>query len=180
MIPAEIRALVQEWEIHPYDINDGHCGRFVRELADRTEKYLSVLTTSDYVDQDTPAPKHYWVSDGDLHYDAEEPEGVYDWRELPIFRRSGFFVHKLMDDDFKEVLRRSGLVRVQFDKAKAQKREESPDSEGLNMFDIAEVLHTSVVALQQEHTSIRNRLTELHHKKASSEEFDEPISHRKS
>jgi hypothetical protein len=34
------------------------------------------------------APQHWWVSYKDKHYDAECPQGVDNWHDLPIVRRA--------------------------------------------------------------------------------------------
>jgi hypothetical protein len=44
-----------------------------------------ILYTEDVSDQDE-LPRHAWVFFQGRHYDAETPDGVKDWRQLPAFR----------------------------------------------------------------------------------------------
>lgn len=80
-------------------INCGECGAFADELVDRLveEEKLNAFTvaTDDFLlDACTPTPHdvegvHIWtyVVETQRHYDAEAPQGVRDWLDLPFFAR---------------------------------------------------------------------------------------------
>jgi len=88
-----IRAEVAAYRKHPYDINCGECEEFAEDVIARLGGYREGLTEtsfdietlgeSDVID----LPGHIWIKCDGLHYDAEEPAGVEDWRDLPIFAR---------------------------------------------------------------------------------------------
>lgn len=67
------------------DINAGHCGVFGKDLC-------SILPGAtrhwNYeLDQCAPGGDHCFVRWQNRWYDAEAPEGVDDWRDLPFFQR---------------------------------------------------------------------------------------------
>lgn len=65
------------------DINEGYCGVVAAEVYERLGepegmKLCKAGTQSDF---------HYWIEfEGDF-YDAERPEGVSDWQDLPFWKR---------------------------------------------------------------------------------------------
>lgn len=65
---------------HPYDINCGQC----EEWAGRVEELVG-----DSVTVHDPDECHVFIEHGGKFYDAECPEGVTDWRRLPIFANKG-------------------------------------------------------------------------------------------
>jgi len=108
-ISDEIRAEVSEMGMHPFDINDGYCEDFANNVIARMGGYRDGLCETE-VEIETKGqigcqdlPGHVWIVCDGLHYDAEEPQGVDDWRELPLFARLGRI------DRYKELL--GGLLR---------------------------------------------------------------------
>lgn len=85
-----IRQVVKEIGEHPYDINNGKCGILARIVAERLEE-AEPRTTGQMYDQEPPYPSEYyghtWIYYKGKHYDAEELEGVENWKNLPIFNR---------------------------------------------------------------------------------------------
>jgi hypothetical protein len=62
--------------------------RGIRLLGDDEDEgfdYLDLMV--DYKGHIVEFPTHYWVQYRGKHYDAEQPAGVKDWLNLPIFRR---------------------------------------------------------------------------------------------
>ena len=92
-ISDAIRAEVAEMGMHPYDINDGYCEDFAMNVIARLGGYRDGLTeTTTEVQTDGAVdfvmlPGHVWIECDGLHYDAEEPEGVAHWWDLPFFGR---------------------------------------------------------------------------------------------
>ncbi len=96
-IPTVIRELVDEWDTPPHIINAGQCEDFAAALMDKLDAArlgigLGETTTGEMMatpmeDWDVGLDGHFWVTGDGLHYDAECPEGVEDWRDLPFFLR---------------------------------------------------------------------------------------------
>ena len=85
-LPDVVRRLAGAYGDHPWDINNGNCDLFAEDLvlaAEQLGKQGQVFVTP----EDEDLPGHCWVLVGGKHFDAETPEGVVDWRELPIFKR---------------------------------------------------------------------------------------------
>jgi len=84
-----IRELVREWGRPPYDINNGPCEEFALEVMDRSGVSYGPPAWEIYEDSTdgVALPGHVWISHGGRSYDAEAPDGVDDWRDLPLFRR---------------------------------------------------------------------------------------------
>ena len=82
-----ILALIKEWNISPYDINNGQCEYFSMEVIKRMDGYSDCLTevcTENFVEFGELAG-HCWILYKGKHYDAESPQGVKNWKQLPIF-----------------------------------------------------------------------------------------------
>ncbi len=86
MISQEIRKLVKEWDMKPIDINKGLCDTFALEVIKRMGGYSSEITDQ-ATDFDTDLPGHFWLEYKGRCYDAECPQGVNNWLELPMFAR---------------------------------------------------------------------------------------------
>src|SRR5207248_5229296 len=79
----------------PREITDRASGEFALALlatlgagpAVLEDPNCRVLFTEDVVEDDT-LPRHAWVFFRGRHYDAECPDGVTDWRDLPVFKRA--------------------------------------------------------------------------------------------
>ena len=90
-ITAAILALLGhgEWaRMTPRQINGGRCEDFQREAIDAAclDAYLAERCTENYI-EDPNLPGHCWIEHDGRHYDSETPQGVADWRDLPIFVR---------------------------------------------------------------------------------------------
>jgi hypothetical protein len=82
-----VRRLVAVYSHHPQDINNGNCDYFAEDLLFAAQQLGNIgrfFVTPD----DENLPGHCWAFVSGKHFDAEAPEGVADWRELPIFKRS--------------------------------------------------------------------------------------------
>lgn len=74
------------------EVNDGFCSIVAAEVYERLgepeEMQLCVESGGG------AGGEHYWIEYEGLFYDAERPEGVEDWRDLPYWKRhetpSGF------------------------------------------------------------------------------------------
>jgi hypothetical protein len=85
-LPEVVRRLVAAYGVHPYSINSGNCDYFAEDLlfaAKQLGNTGKLVTTPD----DEGLPGHCWALVSGRHFDAEAPEGVGNWRELPIFKK---------------------------------------------------------------------------------------------
>lgn len=90
-----IRSLVQSWDCSAFQINCGECEDFAWRIIERLGLENETDTTyirADPVDEqdefgnkDLFWPSHYWLVHEGKHYDAECPQGVDCWHDLPIF-----------------------------------------------------------------------------------------------
>jgi len=83
-VTAIISDLFSNSECSATEINRGQCEDFMIDLMQRLPDG-AIETTVPF---DSGLPGHYWVEYQGKHYDSEAPEGVKDWKDLPIFRRS--------------------------------------------------------------------------------------------
>jgi len=83
-VTAIISDLFSNSECSATEINRGQCEDFMIDLMQRLPDGAIERT----VPFDSGLPGHYWVEYQGKHYDSEAPEGVKDWKDLPIFRRS--------------------------------------------------------------------------------------------
>jgi hypothetical protein len=84
---AEIIAFyISEYGIDPYEINNGSCEEFADDVIDALES--DGITGAEMSGTPTfELPGHYWVDYNGKSYDAECPDGVDNWRKLPIFQK---------------------------------------------------------------------------------------------
>lgn len=82
-LPTRIRQLIDSWEETPKEINTGLCADFASALWEQ-DRTLNI--TSDE-DQDGLEYTHTFIEHQGRFYDAETPDGVDDWRQLPIYAR---------------------------------------------------------------------------------------------
>jgi hypothetical protein len=89
-ISETIRDLVDEYNQHPYDINDGNCECFALDVQKRYPEVtvfwgdaILELFPKTYVD---PSP-HCFVYYKGRFYDAEEPDGTLHPMFLPFYFR---------------------------------------------------------------------------------------------
>ena len=83
-IAEAIQAELREWPESPREINSGNCDSFAMAFVLRLGGYKDGLQ-----DNATPDPSDYaghcWIEYEGRCYDAECPQGVDTWKELPIF-----------------------------------------------------------------------------------------------
>lgn len=90
-VEAMIHYMLEEWGTEPMVINSGLCFAFARQLRDHLREYgiRGEVHNSDILaPADETLPGHAFFTFDGRHYDAEAPEGVEDWRALPIFLRA--------------------------------------------------------------------------------------------
>lgn len=79
--PTEhIHQLVRKFGKSPFKINDGRCSEFANEFIKRCGG--SVWETHHESDM-----SHTFVEHSGKFYDAESPNGVEHWSQLPLFKR---------------------------------------------------------------------------------------------
>lgn len=71
-------------------INAGFCGSIADDIIGAWNDEVELCSTPDmfWLPENGRFGGHFWVKLDDLHYDAECPDGVSDWRQLPFFLRS--------------------------------------------------------------------------------------------
>jgi len=67
-------------EESPLIINSGHCFQWAAIVFD-------LISGSKIAGENVRGRGHTWIEYEGLCYDAESPEGVKDWQDLPFFRR---------------------------------------------------------------------------------------------
>ena len=86
-----IEETIKQWDISPYDINNGECEDFAMEILDKMGGYSEDITkvcTQNFVDFGSLDLGHVWILYKGKHYDAECSNGVKDWKNLPIFKNN--------------------------------------------------------------------------------------------
>jgi hypothetical protein len=78
--------LVTEFEEHPYFINCGLCYDFADKVQDRMRTHNFHIDIFE-ISWDCTWPEHAFIYFQGKYYDAEEPMGVKNWWQLPIFLR---------------------------------------------------------------------------------------------
>jgi hypothetical protein len=79
-----ITKLIKEFNISPQQINNGECDQFAVEIG-------ILFPESDELCSEVVGifePRHIWIEYKGKHYDAETPNGVSDYKKLPIFKNS--------------------------------------------------------------------------------------------
>lgn len=90
-IPEAIEEVISLYADLPYllppeKINRGECWGFAKKVRRRVG--VEVIGDSRCSPEDIrhiTECGHVWVTDGEKHYDAENPQGVDDWRDLHVF-----------------------------------------------------------------------------------------------
>ena len=75
---------IKDIRMKPYDINKGYCQEFAEDVAKKiptAEVWETIF--------ESPAPLHLFLKIGDKFYDAETIDGVNNYQDLPIFKRTG-------------------------------------------------------------------------------------------
>lgn len=79
-IAKEIDSLVANWGMSPEDINHGYCAEF----ADCIEQRVPGAESID-LGIDSEFGGHVFIYYKNLYYDAQNPNGVHDFRSLLFF-----------------------------------------------------------------------------------------------
>lgn len=92
-IAQQIKDLVQEYGIHPFDINSGYCEEFADTICERVEDSIQEarLEWGDEAEflfgpKHDPG-SHCYIVHENKYYDAEEPYGVDSPAKLPLYCR---------------------------------------------------------------------------------------------
>ena len=93
-IKSEIKSRIKEYKKTPCDINAGLCEDFAWSLAKKIPNARVSESNWDVIFVNKKGkkewiPTHFWITLNNRHYDAECPEGVDDYHDLPIFVRAG-------------------------------------------------------------------------------------------
>lgn len=82
------RFLIKYNLIYPYDINNGYCDDWATEVIKIIPK-AEILATPDYYFLNYNwAVGHFWIKYKGKHYDAANPKGVRNWKDLLIFKNA--------------------------------------------------------------------------------------------
>lgn len=84
-ISSVVRSVVDTYDISPYEINNGRCEEFMKNIMRLSPATEECCTGFVLANENMTYPPHVWVYYNGKHYDAECPEGVSDFRELPFF-----------------------------------------------------------------------------------------------
>lgn len=115
-ITKTIRSVIAlEFSVDPETINRGQCVRFAGEVASQVEGATELgwpAITEEMPPYTSPASKvfggHWWIKYEGRHYDAETPEGVDNFWELPWMERA---IEASDYDSYIEILRETHLGR---------------------------------------------------------------------
>lgn len=83
----------KEFEISAQQINAGDCETFAYLVVQASAKNKPLSVTGCEFGGHEPLDEkwggHVWVHDAEtgLHYDAEAPSGVVNWKDLPFYKR---------------------------------------------------------------------------------------------
>ena len=116
-IGQAIRWLAEQYKrasgLSPRQINQGQCDNFASDLQSLVSD--SRLFCSEQFEDEWPdVPGHCWVEFEGKWFDAETPDGVDEWKDLPIFVRFIKWEKRGKQPDFHGTLgfRRPNGVRV--------------------------------------------------------------------
>lgn len=85
----------------PYEVNDGLCERFAHDVLDAHPSASECSTGLVFRRSvNYQYPVHVWVYEDGQHYDAEAPDGVETFAELPFWKRTDVEISNehLVDD----------------------------------------------------------------------------------
>jgi len=88
-ISQVIRDLVVAFEMTPAEINHGYCADFAHAIWEKFGRDYNKITFTDTVDaggEEESIGWHVWIIYQGKHYDAACPDGVKDWKDLPIWK----------------------------------------------------------------------------------------------
>jgi len=88
-ITGAILFLIEQYRASPKNINAGRCDDFASDIAELVPEanYTCTDQFEEFYEDEGKLSSHCWVEFRDRYYDAETPEGVDDWHDLPFFLR---------------------------------------------------------------------------------------------
>lgn len=87
-ITSVIHCVVADMGDDPYEINSGRCEELMQRVlkaVPEAEERCSAMVLDDPMHPVYGG--HVWVYHNGKHYDAEAPDGVTDWKDLPFMQR---------------------------------------------------------------------------------------------
>lgn len=72
----------------PYEINNGDCDRFADAVCSKVKGTEVRITEFEDEFEGYHWVGHFWVEYKGKHYDAECPDGVDNFLDLPIFQKA--------------------------------------------------------------------------------------------
>lgn len=87
--PGEvIRSLHKNYKCTPYEINNGQCDAFANDIIQHMGGSVWTSGLSSETGDFNNLPTHDFVEHKGKFYDAETPDGVDEWHQLPIFQKA--------------------------------------------------------------------------------------------
>lgn len=86
-LTSKIREVLNSYQEDPYDINDGLCEEFMKDVTKSVKNAEECSTGLVFDNPYMKYPIHVWIFYNGKHYDAECPEGVTNFMDLPFFKR---------------------------------------------------------------------------------------------
>jgi hypothetical protein len=98
-LSATIRRMITHYGVTPEEINNGLCEDFADSVMAEMGYPIRKQTNTRFVqadpfdqpdefgNKDVAWPGHFWIVWDGKHYDAECPDGVDCWHDLPLFAR---------------------------------------------------------------------------------------------
>lgn len=84
-IAAIIFRLVEDFQDHPWNINNGKCDEFADALHYRIQNEINL--DAEFVFLGEEGIPHFCIKCKDFYFDAEEPYGTSKWEWLPLCAR---------------------------------------------------------------------------------------------
>ena len=84
-IAMVIQELIKKYDDTPYSINNGYCQEFAEDLVKLVRGAEHFEVGGSWVEENIDEPAHSFVKFEGRYYDAEAPQGVRDWHNLPVF-----------------------------------------------------------------------------------------------
>lgn len=84
-ISITINDLIKNYNVSPYEINNGLCEDFMKKVTSEISSSEECCTGFVLKNEYMKYPIHVWIYYEGKHYDAEAPQGVSDFQELPFF-----------------------------------------------------------------------------------------------
>lgn len=99
-ISTAINNLISEYDVCPYEINNGLCEEFMRKVTSQIPASEECCTGFVLNNEYMKYPIHVWIYYDGKHYDAESPNGVLDFRDLSFFTNISICSEDIIDNKF--------------------------------------------------------------------------------